>query len=106
MIAIESWLQLGAFFEYYTLHYETLSNIAYMSGTLWGVSLEACVAARTCLPVDSPRETAAGAVPPATGGTGHGTAAVDPSNIAATTTGYRNKYISPPHIHMLQENWK
>ena len=39
-----------------------------------------CVAARTCLPVDSPRETA-GAVPPATGGTGHGTAAVDPSNI-------------------------
>ena len=80
MIAIESWLQLGAFFEYYTLHYETLSNIAYMSGTLWCVSLEACVAARTCLPVDSPRETA-GAVPPATGGTGHGTAAVDPSNI-------------------------
>ena len=29
------------------------------------------VAARTCLPVDSPRETAA-AVPPATGGTRHG----------------------------------
>ena len=40
LIAIESWLQLGAFFEYYTLHYETLSNIAYMSGTLWCVSLE------------------------------------------------------------------
>ena len=80
-------------------------NIAYMSGTLWCVSLEGCVAARTCLPVDSPRETA-GAVPPATGGTRHGTAAVDPSNIAATTIGYRNKYISPPHIHMLQENWK
>ena len=51
-----------------------------MSGTLWCVSLEACVATRTCLPVDSPRETA-GAVPPATGGTRHGTAAVDPSNI-------------------------
>ena len=104
MIAIESWLQLGVFLEYYTLHYETLSNIAYMSGTLWCVSLEACVAARTCLPVDSPRETA-GAVPPATGGTRHGTAAVDttPSSRQPPGTGIN---IYPPHIHMLQENWK
>ena len=105
MIAIESWLQLGVFFEYYTLHYETLSNIAYMSGTLWCVSLEACVAARTCLPVDSPRETA-GAVPPATGGTRHGTAAVDPSNILQPQPSGTEINIYPPHIHMLQENWK